>query len=199
MPPINLTAALLILLSVAGCANQPSPDETGMLATPPMTDALLTPRSNNPARLHYTDTFETFPPIMTEPGSYPTQAQANFAYQRSAWARVSFPVVIKGLPHEEVAAAAQQAAMAIHLFACGRGSLNGLTGRIESFGSGPVVNCATDFLDENNQVMARRPINFYYYGRAWHMLNPHPSYRQPGWRTYTPSPPHNWNPFGDRY
>ncbi|MBV1702924.1 MAG: hypothetical protein KGQ46_14005 [Hyphomicrobiales bacterium] len=170
-----------------------------MLTTPSANDALLTPRSTNPAQLHYADTFDTFPPIMTEPGTYPTQTQANYAYQRSAWAQVEFLEITKGLPHAEPVAAAQQSASAIHLFACGRGSLNGLTGRVERFGSGPVVTCATDFLDENNQVMARRPINFYYYSRAWHMLDPHPSYRQPAWRTYTRSPPHNWNPFGERY
>ena len=198
MSPINLVASFLVLIVLAGCANQPNPEATAMLATPPTTDALLAPRSNNPARLHYTDTFDTFPPIMAEPGTYPTQTQANYAFQRSAWARVAFPV-FKGRPNIQPAADLHETVTAIHLFACGRGSLNGLTGRIERYGSGPVVTCATDFLDGNNQVVTRRPINFYYYGRAWHMLNPHPSYQRPRWQTYTPSPPHNWNPFGERY
>lgn len=193
----SFAAAALLMLAVAGCANQ-SGAYNDSFSAPPTTDALLAPRSNNPARLHYTDGFDTFPPIMTEPGTYPTQAEANYAEQRSAWARVSFPVP-KGMNYGDAPMPPRHTAAAIHLFACQRGSLNGLTGRIEARGSGPVVTCATDFLDAHHQVMARRPINFYYYGRAWHMLNPHPTYQQPAWQTNTPSPPHNWNPFGDRY
>ena len=197
MRSAKAAVAVLFTLAVAGCANQPVGYQD--LSAPPATDALLSPRSNNPARLHYTDSFDTFPPIMTEPGTYPTQAQANFAEQRSAWAKVSFPVVPKGMAYATAPQPSGQSATAIHLFACQRGSLNGLTGRIEARGSGPVVTCATDFLDANHQVVARHPINFYYYSRRWNMLDPEPTYQPPAWQANTPSPAHNWNPFGDRY
>ncbi|MCA3593351.1 MAG: hypothetical protein IOC94_17845, partial [Methylocystis sp.] len=61
----------------------------------------------------------------------------------------------------------------VRLFACHPGALDGQTGRMVRY-RGPVVLCATEFLDEAVQRLWRAPINFYFHQNAWRKHDPDP-------------------------
>ncbi|MCA3584713.1 MAG: hypothetical protein IOD03_13605, partial [Methylocystis sp.] len=64
-------------------------------------------------------------------------------------------------------------AAGVRLFACHPGALDGQTGRMVRY-RGPVVLCATEFLDEAVQRLWRAPINFYFHQNAWRKHDPDP-------------------------
>ena len=196
LPAILAAAAML-----AGCAQTP-PIIATLPPSPPRTDRLVTPDSADMAHLHYTSHYETFPPVMTERRAYPTQDEASTAFERSRWSRVQFPTTKGGAPYVITASTADDTdySTSIRLFACKPGALDGITGRVISY-RGPVVVCASDLLDAAGGVLAREPLNFYYYRRAWHVQDPEPSYTPARWRNHESSPPNSpwWNPWSDRY
>ena len=197
---LALIAATTCLLT--GCAGDQSPYSAAPLTPTPATDRLLTPAAVDMAHLQYTPDYQTFAPVMTERTAYPTQTQANDAYQRSLWPTVRYATVANGEPHVITARGADEAAYptSIRLFACKPGGLDGITGRVSAYRA-PVVVCATDFLDAAGASVSRQPLNFYYYRHAWRVQDPAPSYEPPPWSTRETSPPSApwWKPFGDRY
>ena len=72
--------APLILAGLAGC--EAAPTQNSWAAFPPAGDALLTPREVIPGRLEYARQPDTFAPVLTQRVAYPTQEQANYAFER---------------------------------------------------------------------------------------------------------------------
>ena len=172
---------------LAGCAVQPEPLPLAAApVTAPARDALYAPAEARAGRLAYAPDRSTFAPVLTERVPYPTQAQAQNAFLRSPWTAVRF-----------ASAAEPGHAASVRLFACRPGALDGQTGRMARY-SGPVVLCATEFLDEAGQALWRAPINFYFHRHAWRMHDPHPPRVPAPWLYPEPSPARSWNPFGER-
>lgn len=173
--------AVLIMFVLTGCA-QPS----GRTAPepPPLADSLYSPANVVPGHLEYAVDRSTFAPVLTERYSYPTQLQANFAYQRF--------MATAPNPHLR--------ATSLALFGCKPGALDEQTSRVTRY-RGPVVHCATDFLDANGQRAARRTVNFYYYRSAWNMQMVTPRRAAVRWRNRESSPTDFWwwVPGRDRY
>lgn len=183
---------------LAGCAVQP--DLAASLTTPiaaPTRDALYTPDQVRSGRLEYAPDRSTFAPVLTERVAYPTQPQAQNAFLRSQWTAVRFSRIAKGPVQPVAFAGPSSPATSVRLFACRPGALDGQTGRMVRY-RGPVVFCATDFLDEEGQRLWRAPINFYFHGQAWRMHDPNPPTARVPWLNPEPLPARSWNPFGDR-
>jgi hypothetical protein len=171
---------------LAGCAVQPEPLPLAAPVIAPARDALYAPAEVRAGRLAYAPDRTTFAPVLTERVAYPTQAQAQNAFMRSPWAAVRF-----------ASAAEPGHAASVRLFACRPGALDGQTGRMARY-RGPVVLCATEFLDAAGQPLWRAPINFYFHRHAWRMHDPDPPRAPAPWLYPERSPPQSWNPFGDR-
>lgn len=183
---------------IAGCAVPP--DASTSLVTPivtPARDALHTPDQVGSGRLAYAPDRSTFAPVLTERFAYPTQPQAQNAFLRSQWPQARFPKAGKGPVLTPTFTGRTYPAASVRLFACRPGALDGQTGRIVRY-RGPIVLCATEFLDEMGSRLWRAPINYYYHQQVWRMQDPAPPTAPVPWLDREPSPARSWNPFGDR-
>lgn len=173
--------ALASLLSACGVEQNALMEPLSV--APPASDRLYAPNEVTNGKLQYARDGQPFAPVMTRRHPYPSQAQANFALERSRWNEV----FQRGHPD-----------VSIRIFACRPGALNGATGRTIASGEAAAV-CATDILDGAGQTMGRVPLNFYYADHAWRVHDPDPSYAPPAWSNREPSPPRRTSWFGDRY
>lgn len=190
---VMLGSALL-----AGCATQPEPlTPLAAMIAAPTRDALYTPNQVRSGRLEYAPDRSTFAPVLTERAAYPTQPQAQNAFLRSQWFSVRFSGVVKGPVQPATFTGPSYPAASVRLFACRPGALDGQTGRMVRY-RGPVVLCATDFLDDGGQRLWRAPINFYFHQQVWRMHEPDPPRAPASWLNPEPSPARSWNPFGER-
>lgn len=176
----------MTFLALTGCASE-NPPPANVQTLPSARDIYSRPESVDRGRLEYDANGKSFPVLMTQPDGYPTQAQANYAFQRSKW--VSFQL---GDNAQNLDAAS------VRIFSCRPGGLDGETGRVKIYG-GPVVVCATDLLSADAQVLARVPLNFYFYKHVWRVNDPEPSYRPVPWTSKEESPSHSSGWFGNRY
>lgn len=170
----TLAPFLLALLPlVVGCA-APAPRvvDTG----PPPPQPLYVPDRVHPGRLEYAPDRSTFAPILTERFPYPTQPEANEAYRRLVAMAPAGPAAYPS---------------SIWLFGCKPGALDEQTARVTRY-RGPVVLCATDFLDEAGRRLRRESVNFYYYGAAWNMQPVYPPRTAVPWRNRERSPKDFW-------
>ncbi|CAH1662922.1 MULTISPECIES: hypothetical protein [Hyphomicrobiales] len=176
-------AAVLIIpvLLLSSCAApQPWPvSDYG----PPARETLYTPAVVKPGRLEYAPDRSTFAPILTERFPYPTQPEANAAYQRL-----------------HAGDAADGTPSSVWLFGCKPGALDAQTARVTRY-RGPVVHCATDFLDTSGRRLRREAVNFYYHGDVWNMQPIDPPRSAVPWRNRERSPTDFWKwwPGRDRY
>ena len=85
-------------------------------------------------------------------------------------------------------------------FGCKPGALDGQTARVSRY-HGPVVHCATDFLDVEGRKVRRETANFYYYAAVWDMQAVYPPRTAVPWRNRERSPADFWwwVPGRDRY
>jgi len=174
--------ALACLLSACGVEQNALMELPSVL--PPASDRLYAPNEVTSGKLQYAGDGQPFAPVMTRRHPYPTQVQANFAFERSRWTG-AFQL-------------ADGAGIFIRTFACRPGALNSATGRTIASREAVAV-CATDILDGAGQVLSRVPLNFYYEGHAWRVHDPDPSYAPPRWSNQDPSPRRSAGWFGDRY
>ncbi|UVK48567.1 hypothetical protein BPNPMPFG_007852 (plasmid) [Mesorhizobium sp. AR07] len=194
--PVVASAALL-----AGCAGRSLDASHSALASPvAVTDPYWKPGWVSRSRQEYAPDWGRFPPIVTRRTGYPTEAQANNALRRSRWSTVPVRSLTKeGIKTVSVPAEApDMIAAGVRVFACRPGALNGYSGRVQYY-NGPVVACACDLLSDDGRVLARVPLNFYYWRKAWHVQDPRPSYKSVPWTYQEPSPPKSKGLFGDRY
>lgn len=190
------TAALL-----AGCSH-------GQVAAPEepkfVTRAYLRPAAVDRGRQEYGPNYERFPPIMTRRTGYPTQEQAEAALRLSRWGSVPVRTLITKEGVKTISVPVEipdGVASKVRVFACRPGALDGITGRVKEY-RGPVVVCASDLATEDGRVLARVPLNFYYWQNAWRVQDPRPSYSPVPWAAEEPSPPKNrwdWFPGQERY
>lgn len=172
----------LMVLALLGCAPQAS--TIAVVVPPPLaTDALYMPARVVPGRLEYAPDRSTFAPVLTERVAYPTQPEANAAYQRYV-----------ALGPSDLRASS------VRLFGCRPGALDPQTARVAR-SHGPAVLCATDFLDPDGRTIGRRPVNFTYRQHAWVMQPVDPPRSRAPWigRERSPSDPWGWLPGRDRY
>lgn len=170
------------LLSLAACA--PAAPASVAIVDIPAHEPLYTPDRVVPGRLEYAPDRTTFAPILTERVPYPTQAEANDAYRRLG----------SGVT------AQRHAPASIWLFGCKPGALDAQTARLARV-RGPVVHCATDFLDGTGRHFDRETVNFAYDGAVWVMHPVDPPRSPVPWRDREGSPkdPWTWVPGRDRY
>lgn len=183
--PAAMTRSVLLLpavLGLAACVSTAVPSVA--LVDVPTREPLYTPDRVVPGRLAYAPDRTTFAPILTERVPYPTQAEANDAYRRLL---VSLPAV-------------PRAAASVWLFGCKPGALDGQTARVTRV-RGPVVHCATDFLDASGRHADRETVNFGYDGAVWVMQPVDPPRSPVPWQDPEDSPhdPWSWVPGRDRY
>ncbi|MER8950508.1 hypothetical protein [Mesorhizobium sp. M0809] len=195
--PIVASAALL-----AGCAGRvPDAAHSAPRGHVSATDAYWKPDRVSRSRQEYAPDWGRFPPLITQRTGYPTEAQANNALRRSHWSSVPVRTLIteEGIKTISVPAEAPDTiAAGVRVFACRPGALNGYTGRVQYY-DGPVVACASDLLSADGRVLARVPLNFYYWQQAWRVQDPRPSYKSVPWAYQEPSPPKSKGWFGNRY
>ncbi|MGL4439015.1 MAG: hypothetical protein ACRCUE_07065 [Bosea sp. (in: a-proteobacteria)] len=192
--------ALFVITSIwlAGCAAPPEPlAPLAIVTATPARDSLYTPEQVRSGRLEYAPDRSSFAPVLTERVAYPTQPQAQNAFLRSQWSVVRFSSVVKGPALPAMQTGPTYTATSVRLFACRPGALDGQTGRMVRY-RGPVVLCATEFLDDAGLRLWRAPINFYFHRQAWRMHEPDPPTAPVPWLNPEPSPRRSWNPFGDR-
>jgi hypothetical protein len=184
-----------IIAFIGGCQSSP---HAAYLVPPPARDLLSTPAEITPGRLEYAREPDTFAPVLTDRVAYPTQEQANNAFERENMASyypTKGPYIIRAsdpLPSDRRAAS-------VRLFACKPGVLNSVTGRIDQAG-GHAVHCATDFLDGQGRRLSREPVNYYYFPSAWHLRETNAPTTPVPWINpeRSPSDPFSWFPFGKR-
>ena len=169
-----------------------------------VTPAYLEPVAVDRGRQEYGPAYERFPPVMTRRSGYPTQEQADAALRLSRWATAPVRTLITKEGGKSISVPVNvpdELADGVRLFACRPGGLDGITGRVRHY-RGPVVVCASDLLAADGRVLARVPLNFYYWQSAWRIQDPRPSYKPVPWAAEEPSPPSNswsWLPWQDRY
>ncbi|WP_375459307.1 hypothetical protein [uncultured Enterovirga sp.] len=173
--------ALASVLALAACASPPPP--IVIVTARAADDRLYEPARVEPGRLEYASDRSTFAPVLTERAAYPTQPQANDAYRRHL---ASAPPDLR--------------ATSVRLFGCKPGAIDPQTARVARY-RGPVVLCATDFLDPSGAVIGRRPVNFAYARGTWAMHPVDPPRSPAPWlnRERSPNDPWSWLPFRDRY
>jgi hypothetical protein len=159
------------LVALAGCAVPIAP----LIPAQPRSDPLLTPDQVTPGRLEYAPDSSTFAPILTERFPYPTQAEANATYLRL----LATEPVDRAYP------------ASIWLFGCKPGALDDETARVARY-RGPVVHCATDFLDSGGRREKRATANFYYSAHVWRMQPVYPPLTAVPWRNRERSPKDFW-------
>lgn len=163
----NLTwFGIALAAAVAGCAATTSElPQLAAMASIRGAEALHTPARVVPGRLEYAPDGSTFAPILTERFPYPTQSGAKAAYRRLIGASVP------GRPYPA----------AVRLFGCKPGALDAQTARVTRY-RGPVVHCATDFLDGEGRQLRREAVNFYYHRLHWTMQPVDPPRASVAWR-----------------
>lgn len=171
IPPLIV---LMFLATLAACA---APPHVAMVAPSPPPDAepLHAPARVTPGRLEYAPDRSTFAPVLSERFPFPTQPQANAAYTR----------LIAAAPPD------QTYPSSIWLFGCKPGALDEQTARVERY-RGPVVHCATDFLDAGGHRLWRETANFFYDGKIWTMQPVYPPRTPVAWRNRERSPKDFW-------
>lgn len=174
--------AMLPLLTLAACA-PPAPPVVAVAPAAPAIDPLYRPARVVPGRLEYAPDRSTFAPILTERVAYPTQPEANDAYLRRV---AGGPADLQGVT--------------VQLFACKPGALDAQTPRVSRV-RGPVVHCATDFVDGLGRPLGRIPVNFVYTGRTWTMQPVNAPRTLVPWLNREKSPRDRWSwvPGRDRY
>lgn len=194
-----------LMIAATGLVGCTTTDGSAPLVEPRLvTRAYLKPAAVDRGRQEYGPDYERFPPIMTRRTGYPTQEQAEAALRLSRWssAPVGELITKQGIKPISVSAEVSDArADRVRLFACRPGGLDGITGRVRQY-RGPVVVCASDLIAADGRVLARIPLNFYYWRQAWRVHDPVPSYRPVPSAAEEPSPPANpwsWLPWQDRY
>lgn len=177
---MRLLLAALLPIALAACAT-PEPVALVGPTPPPARDRLHTPDNVTSGKLQYTREWKEFAPIMTHRRPYPTQEQAQFAFERSQWTSVRDTIIRKSAyaSTTQVYAPTTDTA-AVRIFACKPGALHGEIGRTIPVRQNVVV-CATDLLDSNGEAVARVPLNFYYQSGAWRVNDPEPGYVPPRW------------------
>jgi hypothetical protein len=188
--------ALLFSGGLAGCDASSGP--YAFVTAPAARDRLLAPPEVVPGRLEYAEEPDTFAPLLTQRLGYPTQAQANDAFQRY----LALAGRAAGGPLDVAAAGASpgaRGAVRVRLFACRPGVMNDATGRIRP-ARGNEVHCATDFLDAQDRRLFRATVNFSYQGGAWRMAETAPPMTPTPWLSLEPSPldRFSWAPWGRR-
>lgn len=189
----HLAAATLVAGVVAGCAETPPPAPVAFSA-PPAHDRLYRPERVEKGRLEYTPDYQTFAPVMTQRVAYPTQTQANHAFQRSQWSGQTVERIVtkEGVKYRRAEIYQSDAAVAgVRLFACKPGVINPITMRIQNSRGEHLVHCATDLLDAADRPVARLPLNFYHWRGVWNLHDPDVYLRPARWRDMDPSPPHS--------
>lgn len=179
----GMAAMLTVLL--ASCA-QPQP--VSLVAEGrPTSDALYRADPVRPGRLAYAPDRATFAPMLTEAYTYPTQPQAEQAWQRASLNRMEVMARNDGPP-------------GIRLFGCKPGALDSLTGRITRY-RGPVVHCAADVAMASGLPPRRETVNFYYHGGAWSLLMTDAPRAPVAWLNREKSVRDPWRflPWRDRY
>ncbi len=153
----------------------------------PTMDALHRADPVVPGRLAYAPDRETFAPVLTEPFAYPTQKQAEHAWQRASSGSVDIGEQLRR-------------PSAIRLFGCKPGALDNLTGRVTRY-RGPVVHCAADFGLVPGQPLRRETMNFYHHGGAWRLLTTDASRASVAWLNREKSERDPWRflPWRERY
>ena len=180
---------------LSGCE---TPPPAALVAPPPVCDRLYTPAEITPGRLQYAREPDAFAPVLTDRVAYPTQEQANNAFDRDNMAS-SYPTKGPYVIRASDPLPAEHRAMSLRLFACKPGVLNSVTGRIVD-PRGKAVHCATDFLDGQGRRLSRETVNFYYAAGAWRMLETNAPSTPAAWINpeRSPSDPFSWFPFGKR-
>lgn len=182
----NLTLfGIALAAAVAGCAaTAPKLPEPVAMTSITGAEALHTPERIVPGRLEYAPDGSTFAPILTERFPYPTQSDANLAYRR----------LIGASGHS------RPYPPAIRLFGCKPGALDAQTARVTRY-RGPVVHCATDFLNADGRSIRREAANFYHHRSHWAMQPVDLSRAPVAWRDREGSPrdPWWWVPGRSRY
>lgn len=164
--------ALPLVLTLGACASKPW---SAADYTPPSREPIYVPSQVKPGRLEYAPDRSTFAPILTERFPYPTQPEANAAYGR----------LLASAPREGDYPAS------VWLFGCKPGALDEQTARVARF-RGPVVHCATDFLDAGRRRVRRATVNFDYYAGSWNMQPVYPPRSAVPWRNRERSPKDFW-------
>lgn len=175
--------ALPLLVALSGCTT-PNAVIGTVEREASRPEPLYMPPRIVPGRLAYAPDRSTFAPILTERFPYPTQPQANAAYRR---------LVAAAPPGNAYPSS-------IRLFGCKPGALDEQTARVARY-PGPVVHCATDFLDPNGRVLWRETSNFFYHREVWMMQALDPPRAPVAWRDREGSPtdPWWWVPGRSRY
>lgn len=177
-------AVLCGALMLTACAAPESVQSVRWIKPQNGPQALYRPAQIIPGRLEYAPDRTAFAPVLTERSAYPTQAQANEAYTRLLAASP------QGFEYPA----------AVRLFACKPGAIDPDTARIRR-GGDRVVHCATDFLDEQGNILQRETVNFHYSSRRWIMAPVYPPRLPVAWqnRQRSPRDPWGWLPGRSRY
>ena len=191
---VRLAIFAPIAAFLSGCETPPA----ALVAPPPVRDWLFTPAEITPGRLQYAREPDAFAPVLTDRVAYPTQEQANNAFDRenmAAYYPTKGPYVIRASDPLRT----DRRAATIRLFACKPGVLNSVTARIVE-GQSHAVHCATDFLDGQGRRLSRETVNFYYSAGAWRMLETKAPTMPAAWINpeRSPSDTFSWFPFGKR-
>ena len=165
---LHICASLLLV----GCATKPM--SLSSLPPPSRHDTLENPATVKTGDLQYGEGRDlgkpdSFAPIITAAGDYPTQHDALHALQRAS--------------HKPIGG------YTIRLFACAPGALNGETGLIEHYPGKPVVHCATQIFDREGRHLGQLPINYYYHNHQWLLRNAAAVFSAPLWAFREPSLP----------
>jgi hypothetical protein len=186
-------ASLIAILS--GCE---TPPPVALVTPAPARDRLYTPAEITPGRLQYVREPDAFAPVLTDRVAYPTQAQANDAFNRETVAS-SYPTKGPYVIRASDPSLAERRAASVHLFACKPGVLNSVSGRIND-PRGHAVHCATDFLDGQGRRLSRATVNYYYDAGAWRMNEANAPTTPAAWINpeHSPSDSFSWLPFGKR-
>ena len=173
MNRLAITFVFPIVVALGGCAAPQSwpVNDYG----PPSREPIYVPAEVKPGRLEYAPDRSTFAPILTERYAYPTQPEANAAYRRL----LAFAPPGRSQP------------ASVWLFGCKPGALDEQTVRVTRY-RGPVVHCATDFLDQDGRRVRREAVNFYHYADVWNMQPVSPPRTAALWRNRERSPKDLW-------
>jgi hypothetical protein len=184
-PVIRRLAVFTWMILLSACSQSPHAllSENRL----PTTDPLYRADPVTPGRLDYAPDRETFAPVLTEPFAYPTQRQADHAWQRVNFDRVDAGKQVRRPPP-------------IRLFGCKPGALDSLTGRVTRY-RGPVVHCAVDVGLGAEHPPLRETANFYHHRSAWHVVMTDPPRAPVAWLNREKSERDPWRflPWRERY
>jgi hypothetical protein len=165
---LQLCASLFLV----GCATKPT--TLSSLPLPSRQDALEHPATVKSGELQYGEgrnlgNPNSFAPIITAAGDYPTQHDALHALQRAS--------------HKPMGG------YTVRLFACAPGALNGEAGLVERYPGKPVVHCATQVFDRDGRHLGQVPINYYYHNQKWMLRDAGAVFAAPLWAFREPTLP----------